>query len=89
MQSSPQVQQHASQQSQQLQQQQREPVQVDPRARMNMVNQGIHTSSAMDTMGSPTSGGSLTLESIVDMSDAEFNRFTAEHPGIVDALLGS
>ena len=68
------------------------PQQVDvPTAqRMDMAANGQATGNSVGAIGrSTTPGGAPTLESVANMSDVEFERFSRENPGIVETLLSS
>ena len=83
--------QEQAQQAQQAQQPppQREPVEVPPDQRMDMMNRGVAASRSAGDMGSTANKGALSLDQIAGMTDIEFERFQAENPGVIDALLGS
>ena len=82
----------AEQQAQQPQPEpepQREPVQVPADQRMDMMNRGVAASRSAGDMGATANQGALSLDQISNMSDMEFERFQADNPGVIDALLGS
>ena len=67
----------------------REPVQVPAAQRMDMINQGAQAARSASNIGSTANQGVLTLDQIADMTDAQFEQFQRDNPGIVDSMLGS
>ena len=67
----------------------REPVEVPGNQRMDMMNQGVQAARSASDLGSTANRGVLTLDQIADMSDAQFEQFQRDNPGIVDSMLGN
>ena len=67
----------------------REPVQVPAAQRMDMMNQGAQAARSASNIGSTANQGVLTLDQIADMTDAQFEQFQRDNPGIVDSMLGN
>lgn len=66
----------------------RNPVQVSNRDKSNMINSGQYVGT-MAAQGATPNQGAIGLEQIAEMSDGEFERFSNEHPGVVEAMLGN
>jgi hypothetical protein len=85
-----QAQAQAAQQAQQpAQPAPREPVQVPGQQKLQMMNQGVQASRSAGAMGATANQGVMGLDQLAEMTDAQFEEFQRENPGIIDAMLGN
>lgn len=67
----------------------RAPVQVSSQERLNMMHKGVQAARNSGNIGATAEQGVLGLDQLAEMTDAQFEQFQRDNPGIIDAMLGS